>query len=219
MDIYQARIAALSALIGSSSQKSFAERHDLDASHLSQLLNGHRKMGERAAANLEAKIGLPEGTLRAPKIDDGTYPTSSGSPSTVQENRSPYRVLPVIGYVQAGEFCEAIDNFQPGDADEWMEAYGPAGAHAFILRVEGISMDPDFRPGDLVVIDPDAQWNTGDFVVAKRSSDQAVTLKQIKREGEHYYLFATNPAWPQRIIEMNEEWHVCGRVRRKITEY
>lgn len=219
MDIYEARIAALKALIGTSSLKNFAERGDVDASHISQLINGHRRMGERAAGNLEKKLGLPEGTLRSPNVDHLSSFAENKSASEVKEQKRERRLLPVIGYVQAGEFCEAVDNFQPGDADEWMDAYGPAGPHAFILRVEGLSMDPDFRPGDRVVIDPDAQWSTGDFVVAKRGIDQAVTLKQIKSEGERYYLFATNPDWPQRIIEMNEEWHVCGRVRRKITEY
>ncbi|VVP05655.1 hypothetical protein PS903_03011 [Pseudomonas fluorescens] len=52
--------------MGGKSQKEFAEQHNLDASYLSQLLNGHRSLGEKAAANLEVKIGLPEGTLTAP---------------------------------------------------------------------------------------------------------------------------------------------------------
>lgn len=129
------------------------------------------------------------------------------------------RRLPVIGSVQAGHFCEAVDLHEIGAADEWMEAYGPAGRRAYVLRVEGFSMDPDFRPGDKVVIDPDAQWTSGDFVVAKRTADQAVTLKQIRAEGDHFYLYATNPAWPERIIRMTEEWHICGKVRRKIVEY
>ena len=137
----------------------------------------------------------------------------------VRKSQNPSRKLPVIGSVQAGAFCEAVDLFQPGDAEEWMDSYGAAGPHAFILKVEGFSMDPDFRPGDRVVVDPDAQWKPGDFVIAKRSSDQAVTLKQLRQEGDHYYLFATNADWPERIIRMDEEWHICGRVRRKIVEY
>lgn len=128
------------------------------------------------------------------------------------------RLLPVIGYVQAGAFCEAIDSFHPGDAEEWDEAGGPAGPHAFILRIEGFSMEPDFKPGDKVVIDPDMQWKSGDFVLAKRVSDQAVTLKQLRQEGGEFYLYATNPAWPERIIRLTEEWHVCGRARRKIVD-
>lgn len=129
------------------------------------------------------------------------------------------RLLPVIGHVQAGAFCEAVDAFQPGDAEEWIEAYGPAGSHAFVLKVEGFSMEPDFVPGDKVVIDPESECRPGDFVVAKRISDQAVTLKRLRYEGGEPYLFATNPSWPDRIIKLDEEWHLCGRVRRKIVEY
>ncbi|MCX2896815.1 LexA family transcriptional regulator [Pseudomonas mandelii] len=68
MDIKKLRIQALRNLMGEKTQKEFAEQHNLDASYLSQLLNGHRTLGEKAAANLEAKIGLPEGTLRAPFV-------------------------------------------------------------------------------------------------------------------------------------------------------
>ncbi|UFH51350.1 S24 family peptidase [Pseudomonas sp. KNUC1026] len=40
--------------------------HGLDASYLSQILTGHRNLGEKAAATLEQKIGLPAGTLVSP---------------------------------------------------------------------------------------------------------------------------------------------------------
>ncbi|WP_231992287.1 LexA family protein [Metapseudomonas furukawaii] len=129
------------------------------------------------------------------------------------------RLLPVIGHVQAGSFCEAIDSFHPGDAEEWIESYGPAGPRAFILRVEGFSMEPDFKPGEKVVVDPDMECKPGDFVVAKRISDHAVTLKRLRKEGEAHYLFASNPDWPERVIKLSEEWHLCGRVRRKIVDY
>lgn len=128
------------------------------------------------------------------------------------------RLLPVIGYVKAGAFCEAIEQFQSSDADDWVEAGGPAGPRAFVLRVEGLSMEPDFKPGEKVVVDPDMQWETGDFVVAKRTRDQGVTLKQLRMEGGEYYLYATNPDWPERIIRLNEEWTICGRARRKIVD-
>jgi hypothetical protein len=65
-EIKQARINVLRGLMGETSQKEFAETHSLDASYLSQLLSGHRTLGEKAAANLEKKIGLPEGALVMP---------------------------------------------------------------------------------------------------------------------------------------------------------
>ncbi|PTQ70300.1 helix-turn-helix transcriptional regulator [Pseudomonas sp. GV071] len=66
MNIKQMRIQALKALMGGKTQKEFADLHNLDASYISQLLNGHRDMGEKAAETLEGKIGLPPGTLVSP---------------------------------------------------------------------------------------------------------------------------------------------------------
>ncbi|WP_408596620.1 multiprotein-bridging factor 1 family protein [Pseudomonas sp. PLMAX] len=66
MDIYELRIRALRQAMGGISQKDFANQHSLDASYLSQLLNGHRKLGEKAARTLESKAGLPPGSLVAP---------------------------------------------------------------------------------------------------------------------------------------------------------
>lgn len=193
---------------------------------VSQYITGKLELNLEALLRFAAVLDFDPKRV-SPRLIDAYFPDARWSdakedqPVDAMEPSLPRqsRLLPVIGSVQAGAFCEAVDIFEPGDAEEWMESYGPAGPNAFILKVEGYSMDPDFRAGDLVVIDPEAQWSSGDFVVAKRASDQAVTLKQIRCEGEHFYLFATNPAWPDRIIRMDEEWHICGRVRRKIVEY
>ena len=78
------RVQVLRDLMGEKSQKEFAELHNLDASYLSQLLNGHRSLGEKAAANLEAKIGLAEGTLTVPLASQRNAITETSLPS---ENR------------------------------------------------------------------------------------------------------------------------------------
>ena len=66
MDMKTLRVEALRRVIGQLSQKDFADQHDLDASYLSQILNGHRGLGEKAALNLEQKIGLAPGILVNP---------------------------------------------------------------------------------------------------------------------------------------------------------
>ncbi|WP_335944469.1 hypothetical protein [Pseudomonas sp. G166] len=66
MDMKTLRVEALRRVIGPLSQKEFADQHDLDASYLSQILNGHRGLGEKAALNLEKKIGLAPGVLVNP---------------------------------------------------------------------------------------------------------------------------------------------------------
>lgn len=68
MDIYELRAQRLKEIIGENTIKEFADAFDLDASYLSQLLNGHRRMGEKAAATLERKIGLSSNTLSIPVL-------------------------------------------------------------------------------------------------------------------------------------------------------
>ncbi|WP_249675460.1 hypothetical protein [Pseudomonas abieticivorans] len=79
MDIKTLRVDALRRVIGPLSQKEFADQHDLDASYLSQILNGHRSLGEKAALSLEQKIGLLPGVL--------VHPSSVGSEALAVEER------------------------------------------------------------------------------------------------------------------------------------
>lgn len=88
MDINQARVRALKAVMAGASQKDFANQHGLDASYLSQILNGHRNLGEKAAANLEEKIGLPSGALVSPSAtteEDATSGQSSSAADIVRQ--------------------------------------------------------------------------------------------------------------------------------------
>lgn len=168
--------------------------------------NPHKNIGNQIAREIEIALDLPKGFLDQPT------PNNSTMLGPLE------RRLPVVGSIAAGAWCEAVDNFQPGDAEEWIEAPGPVGPHAFILRIEGISMENKFFEGDKVVIDPSLEALPGHFVAAKRTSDQAVTFKQLKQEGTELYLYALNPAWPDRVMRITEEWHICGRARWKIVD-
>ena len=54
---------------GFKSDVAFCEHYDLNPSHVSQLMNGHGSFGERAARNLEKKVGWNEGLLDKPILD------------------------------------------------------------------------------------------------------------------------------------------------------
>lgn len=56
----RAAIDATNKELGFKSDTSFCEHFDLNASHISQLVNGHGSFGERAARNLEKKVGWVE---------------------------------------------------------------------------------------------------------------------------------------------------------------
>lgn len=172
--------------------------------------NPTKGIGDQIAREIERALGLYNGYLDMPfglgEFNNATLLSHTG------------RKLPVIGSIAAGAWCESHGSFDPRDAEEWIDAPGPVGPRAFILRVEGISMEPKFVEGDKIVVDPSLEALPGHFVAAKRTSDQSATLKQLKQEGGEQFLFAVNPDWPERIIRLSEEWSICGRARWKISD-
>lgn len=129
------------------------------------------------------------------------------------------RLVPLISWVQAGKFCEAIDMFQPGDAEEWIPCYGNYSQSTYALRVRGSSMEDEFRDGEIVIVDPDARAESGSFVIARRTNQDDCTFKQLIIDGGEAYLKALNKDWPEPIIRIDEEWHICGVVRGKFKKY
>lgn len=172
--------------------------------------NPTKGIGDQIAREIEKALKLHNGYLDMPfglgEFNNATVLSHTG------------RKLPVIGSIAAGAWCEANNSFDARDAEEWIDAPGPVGPKAFILRVEGMSMEPKFKEGDKIVIDPSLEALPGHYVAAKRSSDQAATLKQLRQEGHERYLYALNPDWPDRIIRMSEEWSICGRARWIISD-
>lgn len=222
MDINELRVSALRRLMGGLSQAEFAEKYDLNASYISQILSGHRSFGERAATNMEKKIGLPVGTLsRPPVVEEHGVGEGSVHYWATQSNVEPgpdiKGQVPLISWVQAGSWCEVEDLYAVGDAEEWMPCPTSHGPRTYALRVRGESMfNPherrSFRDGDIIFVDPDKVAENGSPVIAKLDDSQEATFKQLVIEGEERYLKALNPNWPDRIIRINGNATICGVV-------
>lgn len=108
------------------------------------------------------------------------------------------RLVPLISFVQAGSFKEAVLNAQ----DEFVATYASdLGQYSFALEIVGDSMSPDFRPGDKIIVDPDVQPMPGDFVIAQNNGHEA-TFKKYKPRGfdengrEYFELVALNENYP-----------------------
>jgi len=79
----------------------------------------------------------------------------------------------------------------------WLDEIAYVGGEREIFRVEGDSMLPALRDGDLVLINPHADFEIGDIVLARHPFKQSVKI--IKRiaeilPGERYILLGDNPA-------------------------
>jgi len=141
--------------------------------------------------------------------------------SNVEPGPETKGLIPLISWVQAGAWCEVVDLYAAGDAEEWLPCPANHGPRCFALRVRGESMfDPhgrrSFREGDIVFVDPDRQAENGSLVIAKLTDSQEATFKQLVIEDEKRYLKALNPSWPERMMPINGDCHIVGVVFSKV---
>lgn len=99
------------------------------------------------------------------------------SVSQLLADRAARTSVPVLGRVQAGTPRAAIQDYL--DAVEISEKMAAQGEH-FGLIVRGSSMEPDFLPGDLVIIRRQPSLDPGDIGVFSIGGDDA-TIKEYKR--------------------------------------
>jgi len=123
--------------------------------------------------------------------------------------------IPLISFVQAGGWAEIVDNLQPGDAEEWIPKVSGVGPRSFALRVSGTSMAPDYQPGDIIVVDPDRQYNNGSLVVARLNGDNEATFKRIVIDGGKTFLEPINQRY-QPLDITGRDVTICGVVRQMV---
>jgi phage repressor protein C with HTH and peptisase S24 domain len=87
--------------------------------------------------------------------------------------------VPVVGTVEAGGFQAAEDGDYPvGMANEYV--YTDSKTNGILaLTVSNDSMEPKFQEGDIILINPNIEPKSGDFVVAKYTPDNEATFKQL----------------------------------------
>lgn len=91
--------------------------------------------------------------------------------------------VPVLSYVQAGHWHEMCEQATAFDGNvEYVTAGVDVGPCGFGLWLRGQSMEPFFKEGDLIIVDPDEAPQPGDFVVAKNGSEEA-TFKKYRPRG------------------------------------
>lgn len=197
------------------SASALARRARTSESYLSQIRNQlttargtPRGVGDELAIRLERAMGKPDGWMDEPHGPTGDQESASNAEDG-PELRS---LLPLISWVQAGEWTEIGNCFTPSDAEDLLPCPVRCSPDTFVLRVRGVSMEPRFRNGDLIFVDPHVDPISGRFVVVRLDDSQEATFKQLIIEEGRQYLKALNPDWPNPIIEADANATICGVV-------
>jgi len=199
-----------------------ARRLDMDSSQLSQIAGKTpiRNIGTTLARRIEKAFRRPEGWLDVPH-SQMPLPEPRAD-ANVNEARDLRAEVPLISWVQAGDWQNLVDNFHPGDAERWVVTYASVSKHAFALRVMGDSMTnptgaPSFPEGTIIVVDPERAASPGKFVVVRQNSDSECTFKQLVRDGGRHFLKPLNPRYP--ILEMLHDAVVCGVLVQAVMDF
>jgi phage repressor protein C with HTH and peptisase S24 domain len=192
-----------------------AERHGFSASGLA------RRAGLDATSfNRSKRIG-PDGRKRWPstesiaKVLEATGAGLDEFMRLVEPEGAPRGRVPLVGLTQAGAGRLFTDEGMPAGGPGWDEVELPevpgAEEGLFALEVQGDSMLPLYRDGDVVIVSRTASIRKGDRVVVRLASGE-VTAKELKRRtARTVELHALNDAHPDRTIPVAEiAW--MGRV-------
>ena len=192
-----------------------SELSGVEIGTISALENRDSKRSQYATA-LARAMGVTLDELEQP--DSLPPQPAKGTPQALLAGLSPAPErtgrVPLISWVQAGEWAHAADLLQPGEGYEWIDTSVAVQAHTFALRVEGDSMEPEFAPGTILVVEPELDAYPGDYVIAK-NGDEA-TFKQLVRDGADLYLKPLNPRYP---IKPLGSARVVGVVREAVKRY
>jgi SOS-response transcriptional repressor LexA len=118
--------------------------------------------------------------------------------------------------VQAGDWSEIVDNFQPGDAEDWIACPFPSGRHGFVLRVVGDSMynpggDLSFRDGDFISVNPERDALHRSLVIARRNRERRRSSSCCSTKAKARCC-TLNPNWPTRYIPFDKNTEIVGVV-------
>lgn len=154
-------------------------------------------------------------------VKNNEHPTPKGTTS-VRMTSTSYTV-PILSWVAAGSWS----NIEAVTMDDVLgQAPKPPNLskHGFALRVQGRSMMPDFKPDDIIYVEPQTglfALKDSDLVVVQCNDDTEATFKQlvIGDTFDDMYLKPLNPDWhEQRMMPMGD-CNLVGKVVGKYVEF
>ncbi len=134
-------------------------------------------------------------------------------PSNVSPGPDLRPPVPLVSWVQAGDWTEYTDPYPPGMAEEWISPSTKVSACSFALKVRGDSMGPKFTEGDTLIVDPEVEARNGDFVIVRLDDAQEATFKQLIIDGPQKFLKPLNARYP--VVPINGNATIVGVVVEK----
>ena len=128
---------------------------------------------------------------------------------------------PVISWVAAGAWAEAVEPYPAGFSDRYEFSEYDSKGPAFWLEVKGDSMTSpvghSVTEGTLILVDTEAEAAPGKLVIAKLPESNEATFKKLVNDGGRLYLKPLNPSYPIEVFD--ERCRIVGVVVRALQKF
>lgn len=189
-----------------------ARKIEREPSYISRMLYEDGKKGKRRIADdmveiIEKAFSLPRGWM------DGVEESGHGNIQFIGKHPET-KGFPLISWVSAGQWLEAVEPYKVSEIDEWPETIQHAGPNSFWLAVRGDSMTAPVGftvpEGMIILVDPSKEVKSGKLVVAKLVNDNEATFKMYVEDAGRRFLKPLNPQYP--MTEINGNCAIIGVV-------
>lgn len=130
-------------------------------------------------------------------------------------------MIPIINWETANVYNE---NISKKDIISWIPKHQHLSQKAFGLVVQGRSMWPEFKPNDIIYVEPKIilkDLKDGDFIVVQTEADKPPILTQliIGNCQEDRYLKMIHPDWSTKAMIPMDTYLLVGVVDSKLVRY
>lgn len=206
---YKERIKAARRHAGLT-QAQLAKLVGIDQASISDL-----ERGRSARSSYNASIAKACG-VSAIWIESGagqmiSEPVEPSNVKSVVQPEMLYR-YPVISWVSAGSWEEAVQPYPDGFSDRYELSDYDSKGPAFWLEVKGDSMTApsgtSVPEGMMILVDTEADVKPGKLVIAKLPASNEATFKKLVEDGGIRYLKPLNPDY--KMVECDENCRIIG---------
>lgn len=153
-------------------------------------------------ASLDEFTGLVHAKADGPATEDSGLPQGEFPPQL--------SAIPLLGFAQAGAGGFFDDGGFPAgqgwDVVDFPVSPGERGG-VYALEVQGDSMLPLYRDGDVLIVEPGAQVRRGDRVVVKSAEGEVMAKVLYRITPKTVELISLNREHANRVFEMRDvEW-------------
>lgn len=183
-------------------------------------LREEKGLSQRGLADLcgwgsQSRIGNYENEIRSVSVDDAETIAKALGISAAEllfgdYYEGPYQPgdkYPLISWVSAGAWKEAVEPYNLQQVSEWYESEARIEGAGFWLRVQGDSMTSpvglSIPEGTLVLFDTGREPKNGSMVIAKLVDANEATFKKLIIDSGQKYLKGLNPSYPLIPIDGN----------------